>query len=400
MATVQQQPTAPTNEVDHPRWQAFKRNWKYSNYITDFWNWLLTLLSKSAELVLFGSILYSSYQLIPGIAHVSGNVDAIVFVIQQAALDIGGLGLMKLAKRANLSKESFPMRVGMTLVGLMIFNVVLFSLKQSLPMIPALAFQIVETILLIARAVMAVLFGHAIHSLREEHGDSEITVKDVRELQQYMQQIEASTKATVEGIHTLNTEQMLKVVEVVQQVQVEVQLSVQQRLQSHTIELQQLLTPVLESLQDHAEVLAFIPDVAARLEQMEVLTQSQLTLVTEEFQRVKVTVEQQLQPLPQLVERITEKQTIVRAAQPRAKVTKVTNAPLSLPAGRFNKTQFVLDCLKEDSELSSSEMKRRALTLGQTLSDPIISMARSEFKNLQDGLQVEVQSEGEVVEVS
>ncbi len=394
MATVVQQ------KQERPRWEAFKRNWKYSNYITDFWNWLLTLLSKSAELVLFGSILYSSYQFIPGIAHVSGGIDAIVFVVQQAALDIGGLGLMKLAKRAGLAKESFPMRVGMTLVGLMIFNVVLFSLKQSLPMIPALAFQIVETVLLIARAVMAVLFGHAIHSLREEHGDSEITVKDVRELQQYMQQIEASTKATIEGIRTLNTEQLLKVVEVVQQVQIDLQLSIQQRLQSHTIELQQLLIPVMESLQDHAEVLAVIPDVATRLEQMEVMTQSQLTLVTEEFQRVKVTVEQQLQPLPQLVERITEKQMVVRTAQPRAKGTKAPNVPALLPAGRFNKTQFVLDCLKEESEISSSEMKRRALTLGQTLSDPIISMARSEFKNLQDGLQVEVQSEGEIVEVS
>ena len=61
---------APSN---HPRWETFVRSFKYSNYITDFWNWFLTLLSKSAELVLFGSILYSSYQLIPGVPVVPGS---------------------------------------------------------------------------------------------------------------------------------------------------------------------------------------------------------------------------------------------------------------------------------------------------------------------------------------
>src|SRR6267154_6493017 len=121
MTTVaQQQSTIQTNVVDHPKWEAFKRSWIYSNYITDFWTWLLTLLSKSAELVLFGSILYSSYQLVPGVPPVPPAIDAFLFLVQQAALDIGGMGLLKLAKRAGLSKDAFPMRVGVTLVVLMI----------------------------------------------------------------------------------------------------------------------------------------------------------------------------------------------------------------------------------------------------------------------------------------
>ena len=100
---------ARQERVEHPRWEAFVRSFKQSNYITDFWNWFLTPLSKSAELVLFGSILYSSYQLIPGVPTVPAGVDAFLFLVQQAALDIGGLGLLKLAKRAGLPKESFPM---------------------------------------------------------------------------------------------------------------------------------------------------------------------------------------------------------------------------------------------------------------------------------------------------
>ncbi len=185
----------PSPSSRHPRWEAIKRSFTQSNYVTDFWNWLMTLLSKAAELVLFGSVLYSGYQLLPGITHAPAGVDALVFVIQQAALDIGGTGLLKLAKRAGLPRESFPVRVGITLVVLMILNVVLASLKQAMPVIPAAVFLWIETILLVARAIMAVLFGHAIHALREEYGETTITVKDAGELQQ---QVEALASELVQ----------------------------------------------------------------------------------------------------------------------------------------------------------------------------------------------------------
>src|SRR5215469_10177678 len=66
----------------------------------------------------------------------------------------------------------------------MILNVALASIKHTLPMIPDGVFVGIETLLLIARAVVAVLFGHAIHALREEYGESTITVKEAQELQQ------------------------------------------------------------------------------------------------------------------------------------------------------------------------------------------------------------------------
>jgi hypothetical protein len=178
MTTNVQQPS------EHPRWEAFTSSFKQSNYITDFWNWFMTLMSKAAEMVLFGTVLYSGYQLLPGVPHVPASVDAAVFVIQQGALDIGGMGLLKLAKRANLAKDAFPVRLGMSLVVLMILNVALASIKHTLPMIPGGVFVGIETLLLIARAVVAVLFGHAIYALREEYGESTVTVHEATELQQ------------------------------------------------------------------------------------------------------------------------------------------------------------------------------------------------------------------------
>ena len=144
----------------------------------------MTLMSKAAEMVLFGTVLYSGYQLLPGVPHVPAPVEAAVFVIQQGALDIGGMGLLKLAKRAKLAKDTFPVRLGMSLVVLMILNVALASIKHTLPMIPSGVFVGIETLLLIARAVVAVLFGHAIYALREEYGESAITVQEASELQQ------------------------------------------------------------------------------------------------------------------------------------------------------------------------------------------------------------------------
>jgi hypothetical protein len=47
---------------------------------------------------------------------------------------------------------------------------------------------------------------------------------------------------------------------------------------------------------------------------------------------------------------------------------------------RFNKTAFVLNCLKEKPTISSAEIKERATKLNQIISDPIISMARKDHK--------------------
>jgi len=192
-------------------------SFKQSNYITDFWNWFKTLMSKAAEMVLFGTVLYSGYQLLPGVPHVPAPIDAAVFVIQQGALDIGGMGLLKLAKRANLAKDAFPVRLGMSLVVLMILNVALASIKHTLPMIPGGVFVGIETLLLIARAVVAVLFGHAIYALREEYGESTITVHEAHELEQHIDELSSKLVRVQQDFHHQLSSELASVRERVQQ---------------------------------------------------------------------------------------------------------------------------------------------------------------------------------------
>src|SRR5258707_13779020 len=212
MPTILQQPPS-----SHPRWDVFTSRFKQSNYIADFWNWFMTLMSKAAEMVLFGTVLYSGYQLLPGVPHVPASVDAAVFVIQQGALDIGGMGLLKLAKRANLAKGAFPVRLGMSLVVLMILNMALASIKHTLPMIPGGVFVGIETLLLIARAIVAVLFGHAIYALREEYGESTITVHEAHELQQASETLAAELGRIQQDMHRQLSSELASVRERLQQ---------------------------------------------------------------------------------------------------------------------------------------------------------------------------------------
>src|SRR5215469_8106962 len=90
-----------------------------SNYITALWNWFMGLAGKAAEPVLFASVLYSGYQLVPGVPVLSPGVNALAFVTQQAALDIGGMGLIKLTKDKDPTKCIFARRIGVALIALM-----------------------------------------------------------------------------------------------------------------------------------------------------------------------------------------------------------------------------------------------------------------------------------------
>ena len=334
MTTNLQQSTAP-----HPRWEAFKRSFKHSNYITDFWNWLMTLMSKAAELVLFVSVLYSGYQLLPGITHASAEVDAVVFVIQQAALDIGGMGLLKLAKRAELPKDSFPVQVGITLVVLMILNVVLASLKRAVPTIPPDVFVWVETVLLVARAIMAVLFGHAIHALREEYAESTITVKDASKLRQDIEELSMELSRVQHHFHDKLSSELSTLHE-----------SMQRQLSSQ-------LSAVHESMQ-HLEN-STVEEVRQVKASLEMQRQNQRA------EREKRAERPVLRALPSIQQSRNGTQTM-RVKEAR-EVTRQAAA-----AEKFDARAFVFACLQENHDLKLSEIERRAQASGQELSQPTI----------------------------
>jgi hypothetical protein len=372
----------PSPSPRHPRWEAIKRSFTQSNYVTDFWNWLMTLLSKAAELVLFGSVLYSGYQLLPGITHAPAGVDALVFVIQQAALDIGGMGLLKLAKRAGLPRESFPVRVGITLVVLMILNVVLASLKQAMPVIPAAVFLWIETILLVARAVMAVLFGHAIHALREEYGETTITVKDAGELQQQVAALAselAQFRENVQQRMAANTEHFRQL-----------EANMTERIAKSVTETGHRFTEQQQAVQAMTEQLS--TDLGAcreRIANSERHTQEQLRqLAAHTAQQVRQLFTEHT-PKSEVWHDTEQHRSEQRTAPKRAKrtpkhvyrmlVTEGSERAKSEPHTTSEKGQFVRRCLAEEPTLRNSDIQRKAAALGLSISPAYVSETRKAF---------------------
>lgn len=151
----------------------FMQSFKTSSYITAGWNWFMMLAGRSAEAVLTISVLYSCARLLPGV-NLPVQVDNSVFIAQMVALDVGGLSLGKMAKAAkregNLEGALLARRVSIALISIMIANVVLSVLQTIIPGMPGQLVAVVEAILLIARAIMAVLYAHVIHSLKRDHG--------------------------------------------------------------------------------------------------------------------------------------------------------------------------------------------------------------------------------------
>lgn len=149
--------------------RSFKQGFAQSAYITTGWNWFMILAGKAAEPVLTISVLYSCARLLPGV-NLPVQIDNVVFIAQMVALDVGGLSLGKMAKAAaradNLEGATLARRVSISLISIMIANVVLSVLQTIIPHMPGQLVAVVEALLLIARAVMAVLYAHVIHSLK------------------------------------------------------------------------------------------------------------------------------------------------------------------------------------------------------------------------------------------
>lgn len=174
-------------------------NWKhalrYSDYWTWFTEWLLSFGGKAAWPILIVSTLYMGAELYPGVNLPSG-LNFAVFLAQLFALDMGGMGLVSLARQARDEGNAEGARqagnFGRVLVGIVIASMVTIGVKQFLSNIPALtanslhhakgtpddsimatlidpAIMVVEFILVIARVVCAVLYGKVMHSLKSEH---------------------------------------------------------------------------------------------------------------------------------------------------------------------------------------------------------------------------------------
>jgi hypothetical protein len=165
----------PTAHKPPTKWRAFKYHFARSTYVSAFWSWFLGLMGKAAEPVLTATVVYSTVKMLPNIT-IPANIDTAVFITQQLALDIGGLSLGKLAEQArkdgNEAGAQQARRVSNTLIGIMIAGVVMATIEHFATF-PASLTTGIEATLLIARAVMAVLYGRAIHALKKEATDEQ-----------------------------------------------------------------------------------------------------------------------------------------------------------------------------------------------------------------------------------
>lgn len=177
-----------------------KRSFVQSTYITAAWTWFLVLAGKAAEPILVVSVLYASLKLLP-IVHFAPQLDAVVFVAQFIALDVGGLSLNKLADQAlregNAVGAKRAKYLSIALVSVMLAGVILAGVDQIVRLDTQIG-TIIDTILLIARAIMAVLYSRVIHALKEDE-KQEGGNQEVKEL--FM---EAVTSLTVK----IKTDQM------------------------------------------------------------------------------------------------------------------------------------------------------------------------------------------------
>lgn len=145
-----------------------KHAWKHSTWITAAWEWFLELVGRAAEAILVVSVLYASVKLLP-VVHMPASLDVVVFIAQFVALDVGGLSLGKLAKQAaeagNAEGALYAGRMSKALIVVMIAGVVVVAIEQLFP-IPGDWKLGIDTVLLIARSILAVLYGHVIHSVK------------------------------------------------------------------------------------------------------------------------------------------------------------------------------------------------------------------------------------------
>jgi hypothetical protein len=156
--------------IGAPRAERIKRSLAQSTYITAAWTWFMILAAKAAEPVLVASVLYASVKLLP-LVHFPPQYDVVVFIAQFVALDIGGLSLNTLADQAkqegNDEGALQAKRLSIALVVVMLVGVILAGVDQVVRFDSHIGTGI-DTMLLIARAILAVLYSRVIHRLRNE----------------------------------------------------------------------------------------------------------------------------------------------------------------------------------------------------------------------------------------
>lgn len=147
--------------------QVWRERLKDSSWVTIAWDWFQTLLGRAVEGILWVTMVFSCYQLIPFAPQAPVSVSTFMFILQFIGLDVGGIGLNKLAQGQGLYKWSFVRVVSYILIGITLVTVAYAGVERAVKIDASTTYGI-EVALVVARSIMTVLYGQAIHSLKQQ----------------------------------------------------------------------------------------------------------------------------------------------------------------------------------------------------------------------------------------
>jgi hypothetical protein len=337
------------NQVDSkqqqktPHWyndhELFLHGLVRSNYVTAITDWFMGFAGKWAELVLYGTVLYSCAELYPGV-HLPDGLSLGVFLVQLGALDIGGLSLAKLAKQAREDGDPAGAANAETLskwlIGIMLVGVVTVGLEHVLPVaLPSWVMVSINVILVVARSICAVLYGRVVHDLKHEMMRMMPIVDAQATFTEHLQGIEVNMQRTL-ATQIAEAEQRI------------------------TERLSETLRTLERTVTDHQnlQALAELTALPAQLERQAQATQAQLRGL---MQEVKAALE-------------------ANTTRPRlALIERVPNSPTNTSESGIDKAAFVRSCLTENPNIRNADIQRKASEQGVNISPAYISEVRKAF---------------------
>jgi predicted RNase H-like nuclease (RuvC/YqgF family) len=167
--------------IQHPTSEAvtWKQRLKDSSWVTLAWDWFQTFLGRTVEAVLWLTMICTCYSLIPGAPPLPSSVSSVVFIAQFVALDIGGIGLNKLAIQQGLGQWSYTRVIAYILIGITLITITYAGIEHALD-IPVTITNWVEALLVVARSVMTILYAQAIHAMKVEVSTTQTLLEEQR----------------------------------------------------------------------------------------------------------------------------------------------------------------------------------------------------------------------------
>lgn len=182
----------------------FMHGFVRSNYITAVEDWMMGLAGKLVNIALMITVLYSCAEIYMTLPQ---NVNATMFLIQMAALDVGGYGLTTLARMAqrddNLSGAKQANWLGGGLIVVMLVSVMIAGLEQKITIPDGLKAGI-DIALILIRSACSVFYGRVVHALKIDHNAHAATHEVVPDLQQQLEAVTSQAQQQTSLIASLS----------------------------------------------------------------------------------------------------------------------------------------------------------------------------------------------------